>query len=63
MVSYIMEEGICIGSKWLKISIQNFFFFFGCTVWHVGPEVPWPGIEPVPAAVEAREVPEYIFNL
>ena len=31
-----------------------FFFFFGCTMWHV--ELPWPGIEPTPPAVEAQSL-------
>ena len=44
-----------------------FLSFFGHTMWHV--ELPWPGIEPVPLAVEAgslnhwttREVHLFIF--
>ena len=31
-----------------------FFFFFDHTAWHV--ELPWPGIEPVPPAVEAQSL-------
>ena len=35
-------------------ALDCFFFFFGCPTWHV--ELSWPGIEPVPPAVEAQSL-------
>ena len=50
-----------------KASIYTLFFFFGRIVWHV--ELPLPGIEPMPPAVEAwnlnhwttREIPRQVY--
>ena len=47
----ILSESITI-SSWLKLSSQFLFFLFGCMA--CGISVPWPGIEPMPPAVEAQ---------
>lgn len=53
-----------------RISPPFTFSFFGCTAWHMGILVPWPGAEPTPPALKVqnlkhwatRKVPHFCFS-
>ena len=52
---YLLGYFVLFSVLWdCMIKCVGFFFFFCPTTQHVGILVPWPGIEPMPPAVEAQ---------